>query len=182
LPALLAFVAAAACSDPNAILPASLSNEVDTLTLWSLEKGPLTKPTAYSLNARNGVRTWEVGTSFEFLFSMDSTGRARFIPLGALGLTGTGSVKPGLLKTTVAFDSIGKAPLNGYLTIDTITIAEHQSYYVRTAVNTCATLGVPLYGKLEIIDIDTAAATVTFRAVGDQNCGYRGLKPGIPKS
>jgi hypothetical protein len=182
LPALLAFALAAACSDPNAIPNASLKNELDTLTLWSLEKGPLNKPTAYSLNSRNGVRTWEAGTNFEFLFSMDSTGQARFIPLGALGLTSTGAVKPGLIKTTQQFDSITKAPQNGYLTVDTLVITEGDRYFVRTSVNTCSLLGVPLYGKLEILDIDTAAATVQFRVVGDQNCGYRGLKLDIPSS
>ncbi len=77
LPALLAVVIAAGCSNPNALLNASISNVLDTaLTLWSLEKGPLDKPTAYSLNASNAVRTWEVGTSFEFVLSIDSADRA----------------------------------------------------------------------------------------------------------
>jgi len=182
LPALFAFALAAACSDPNAIPNASLRNELDTLTLWSLENGPLNKPTAYSLNARSGVRTWEVGTNFEFLFSVGQTGQARFIPLGALGLASAGSVKPGLIRSSLAFDSMTKAPQNGYLTTDTILIAEGDRFYVRTAVSTCALLGVPLYGRIEILDIDTAASTVQFRVVGDQNCGYRGLKLGIPSS
>ncbi len=183
LPALLAFALAAACSDPNAIPNASLKNEVDTLTLWSLEKGPLNKPTAYSLSARNGVRTWEAGTNFEFLFSMDNALNARLIPLGALGLTSTGSVKPGLIRnTSLSFDSMVKAPQNGYLTVDTIPIAVGDKFFMRTAVNTCALLGVPLYGKLEILAIDNAASTVTFRVVGNQNCGYRSLRLGIPGS
>ncbi len=182
LPALLAFALAAACSDPNAIPSASLSNTLDTLTLWSLEKGPLNKPTAYSLSARNGVRTWEAGTNFEFLFSMDSAGNGRFIPLGALGLTSTGSVKPGLLKSSLIFDSMVKAPQNGYLTVDTIPIAVGDHFYLRTAVNTCALLGVPLYGRLEILAIDPTASTVQFRVVGNQNCGYRSLRLGIPGS
>jgi hypothetical protein len=182
VPALLAFALAAACSNPNAIPSASLSNTLDTLTLWSLEKGPLNKPTAYSLNARNGVRTWEVGTNFEFLFSVDAAGHPRFIPLGALGLSSTGSVKPGLLKTSLSFDSMVIAPQNGYLTTDTLPIAIGDRFFVRTAVNTCALLGVPLYGKVEVLAIDTSAITVQIRVVGDQNCGYRGLRLGIPGS
>lgn len=182
LPALLAFALVAACSDPNAIPNASLKNELDTLTLWSLEKGPLSKPTAYSLSVRNGVRTWEAGTNFEFLFSVDTALNARFIPLGALGLTSSGSVKPGLIRSSLIFDSMVKAPQNGYLTVDTVPIAEGDKFFVRTAVNTCALLGVPLYGKIEILDIDSAALTVKFRVVGDQNCGYRSLRLGIPGS
>jgi hypothetical protein len=182
LPALIVFALAAACSDPNAIPNASLKNELDTLTLWSLEKGPLNKPTAYSLNVRNGVRTWEAGTNFEFLFSVDTAGRPRFIPLGALGLTGTGSVKPGFIRSSLVFDSMVKAPQNGYLTTDTIPIAVGDRFFIRTAVSTCSLLGVPLYGRLEILAIDDTASTVQFRVVGDQNCGYRGLRLGIPSS
>lgn len=181
LTALLAF-AAMACSDPNAIPAASLANALDTLTLWSIERGPITKPTAYSLNVRNGVRTWEVGSNFEFLFSMDSTSRTRFIPLGALGLTSTGAVKPGLLRSSAVFDSMVKAPQNGYQTVDSLTVTEGDRFYVRTTVNTCALLGVPLYGRIEVLDIDTSASTVTFRVVGNQNCGFRGLRLGVPRS
>jgi hypothetical protein len=182
LPALLAFALAAACSNPNSIPNASLKNELDTLTLWSLEKGPLNKPTAYSLSARNGVRTWEAGTNFEFLFSVNPAGQARLIPLGALGLSSSGSVMPGLLRTSLAFDSMVKAPQNDYLTLDTIAIAPGDRFFMRTSVNSCALLGVPLYGRIEILDIDTAAVTVKFRVVADQNCGYRGLLLGIPSS
>jgi hypothetical protein len=182
-PALAAFVLAAACSNSTGLVPSSLTNDLDTLMLWSLERGPLYKPNAYSLDVLSGVRTWEAGTAFEFVFSMDPTGKARFIPLAALGLGTSGSVKPGLLKSTTPFDSMNKAPANGYLTTDSITIAEGDRYYLRTAILArCSLLGVPLYGKLEILDIDSVTGTVMLRAVGDQNCGYRGLAPGLPKS
>ena len=40
---------------------------------------------------------------------------------------------------------------------------------------------MPQYGKLEVLQIDTVAHTITFQHLVDQNCGYRGLEPGIPK-
>jgi hypothetical protein len=113
---------------------------------------------------------------------VDPAKHARFLPLGALGLTSSGSVKPGLIRTSVAFDSMFKAPQNGYQTVDTIPIAVGDRFFMRTAVNTCSLLGVPLYGRLEVLDIDSAAATVKFRVVANQNCGYRGLRLGIPGS
>lgn len=179
---LLLVIAAAACSNPNAVNTATLLNELDTDTLYSLATGPLTRPSAYSLNVRNGVRIYEVGTAFEFAFSMDSTGRAVLLPLDVLGLAGTAAVKPGLLPSTLTFDGMTKAPLNGYITSDTLPIVEGDRFFLRTAVNTCAVLGVPLYGKLEVIKIDTATASVTLSIVADQNCGYRGLGLGIPKN
>jgi hypothetical protein len=184
VPALLAFILAAACSNPNGLQTASLTNLQDTLTLWSLERGPLNKPNAYSLDLQSGVRTWEAGANFEFVFSMDSTGQARFIPTAALGLSSSGSVKPGLLKSTAPLDSMKKAPANGYLTTDTIPIVEGDRFFLRTEVlATCSILGVPLYGKLEILDIDSVAGTVQLIAVADQNCGYRGLVANsVPRS
>ena len=174
--------ASAACSDPNSIAPASLTNDTSVVTLYSLRSGPLTKPNAYSLNAGTAVQIWQVGTNFEFAFWMDASGNSEFLPLDVLGLAAASSVKPGLLKSTVSFDAMTKAPQNGYVTSDTVPIVEGDRFYVRTGVNTCASLGVPLYGKLEVLDIDTTAATVTILVLANQNCGYRGLGLGIPKS
>ncbi len=175
------FALVAACSDPNAIPKASLTNEVDTLTLWALDGGPLTKPSAYSLNARSGVRTWDVGTNFEFAFTFDAAGRAVLLPLDVLGLASSTSLKPGLKPTTLTFDGMKRGARNGYITADTIVIAEGERYFLRTGVNTCSSYGVPLYGKLEILDLDTLAGTLELRVLGNQNCAYRDLGLGIPK-
>ncbi len=180
-PALVAFAAVIACSDPNARLPASFENVIDTLTLFSLTTGPLSEPSAYSINAHSGVRTWEAGTAFEFAFAMDSNDRALFLTLDVLGLAATNSVKPGLKSATVTFDAMTRAPSNGYVTSDTIVVAEGDRFFVRTGVNSCAALGVPLYAKLEVLDVDTAAQTVQIRVLANQNCGYKGLKLGFPK-
>jgi len=171
-----------ACSDPNAIPKASAANVVDTLTLWSLSKGPLTKPSAYSLNARNGVRTWEVGGGFEFAFDEDAAGRAVFLPTDVLGLVSGGTLKPGLKRSTAGFDLMTKAPSNGYIVSDTVPAIVGDLFFVRSAISTCSLLGVPLYGKLEVLAVDSVAPnTVTIRVLANQNCGYRGLNLGIPK-
>jgi hypothetical protein len=178
---LLAFAVVAACSDPNAIPSAYIENDTTTVVLASLERGTVTQPTAYSMTLGSAVRTWEVGTDFDFLFSMDPQDKTAFLPLASLGLATSAAVKPGLLRTTTAWDAMTKAPLNGYVTLDSVPIAEQDRFYLRTAVSTCVGLGVPLYGKLQILDIDTAAGTVKFLVLSDQNCGYRGLALGIPK-
>ena len=172
----------AACNDPNAIPNATIANLVDTVTLWSLDGGPLDQPTAYSLNARRGVRTWESGSRYEFIYSVDAAGRSFFLPLQLIVPGNPDAVHPGLKPSTGPFDQMTKAPQNNYITVDSVPVSEGQFYYLRTGVNTCTNLGVPLYGKLELLDIDTAAQTITFRTVVDQNCGYRGLRLGLPGS
>ena len=42
----------------------------------------------------------------------------------------------------------------------------------------CPTLGVPLYGKLEILSFQDS--TVTFQVLANQNCGFKDLLPGLP--
>lgn len=175
---LASFVLLAACSEETGIPDPSIDNAMDTVTLWSLSDGPLTQPTAYSLNLRSGVRTWEAGSGFEFAYEVDAAGRSNFLPLEVLGLAQPGSLLPGLKRSDVGFDQMRRAPLNGYLTRDTIPIAEGDLFFVRTTVSTCSVFGVPLYGKLEVLDIDTAAGTVTFQAITNQNCTYRGLTLG----
>ncbi len=183
--ALAAFVAVAgACSDPNALADPTTSNVVDTVTLWSLTQGPLTAPTAYSISARNGVRTWEVGSQFEFAFEETAGGAPAFLPTDVLGLLGDGAVKPGLKRPAAGttFAQLTKAPSNGYIVSDTVPIAVGDLFYIRTTVSTCSILSVPLYGKLEVLAIDPVAHTVTIQVLANQNCGYRSLNPGLPKS
>ena len=184
LPAVLgsaALVILAACGADNGIGRASLDNVIDTVTLTSLSTGPLQAPTAYSLNARNGVRTWDVGTNFEFAFSTDAAGAGYFLPLDVLGLASSNSVKPGLKPSAVDFDQLKKADRNGYTTSDSIPIAVGQTYFIRSGINTCSALSVPLYGKLKVLFIDQVADTVRLEVLANQNCGYRALTLGIPK-
>jgi hypothetical protein len=178
----VAFAALVACSDPNQLAKARLDNTLDTLTLYSLRTGPLALPSAYSLNAAAAVRTWDVGTNFDFAYSTDAAGKSVFLTLDALGLASTSSLKPGLLRSTLSFDGMSKAPLNGYITSDTIVVAEQDRFFLRTGISICSALGVPLYGKLEVLDIDSVAHAVQIRVLANQNCGYRGLGLGIPKS
>ena len=44
-----------------------------------------------------------------------------------------------------------------------------------------SSLGVPQYAKLEILSVNDVARTITFQALANNNCGYRSLKPGIPR-
>ena len=66
------------------------------------------------------------------------------------------------------------------MTDQAIPIAIGERYIVRSRV-TC-TIGVPKYAKLEIVSFDEVARTVSFRILIDDNCGFRGLEPGLPPS
>ena len=66
------------------------------------------------------------------------------------------------------------------VTRDPLAVAVGERYVARSRV-VCTSLGVPLYGKLEVLAIDAAARTLTFEVLVDENCGYIGLAPGVPE-
>jgi hypothetical protein len=110
---------------------------------------------------------------------VESDGSHVFLPRAALGIDSSATVNPGSLARTETFEAIKVAPSNGYVTNRAIPIAVGQRFVVRSRV-TC-TIGVPKYAKLEVVDIDEVAKTVAFRVLTDDNCGFKGLEPGLPK-
>ena len=126
------------------------------------------------------VRTYET-LNFEFAYTYDPVGaRHLFLPLAVLGLSPGTSVKPGLIKTDKDFVDVTKAAQNGYITNDTVVVDSGDVYMVRTTT-VCSSLGVPQYAKVQIIAVDLVAHTLTIQALANNNCGYRGLKVGLPK-
>jgi hypothetical protein len=169
----------AACGGGNGIPTAEIPNVIDTFTVASLDGGALQAPSAYSIISNNVVRTYET-INFEFAYNQDAQGTNWFIPLAALGLSPGTSLKPGLLKSAKTFDELTKAEQNGYITTDSVQVAVGDVWMVRST-DICTDLGVPQYAKLEVDSVDAVAHTLTFQVLADNNCGYRGLKVGIPK-
>jgi len=176
--ALAIFIGIAACGDSSGIGDATIPNVVDTFVVSSLEGGPLQAPAAYSIAANGLVRTYET-TAFDFAYTTDQ-GKNYFLPLAVLGLSPGVALKPGLLPSDLAFDEVTKAAQNGYITEDTVQVDSGDVFMVRSS-DICTSLGVPQYAKLEILSIDPAAHTLTFQALANNNCGFRGLNEGIPK-
>lgn len=153
-------------------------NVVDTVILGALVGTPISVPSAYSISAGAAVRTDQT-SQFDFAYNVDPAGRRVFLPAAVLGLTST-TAPPGFLPTSDAFDQIDRAPLNGYLTFDTIPIAVGDRFIVRGRV-ACSVLGVPLYAKLQVLSFDDADRQVTFQVLANRNCGFRSLRPGTPE-
>jgi hypothetical protein len=79
---------------------------------------------------------------------------------------------------TETFEGIREAPSDGYITDRVVPIAVGDRFVVRGRI-TC-TIGVPKYAKLEVMEFEETARTVTFRILTDENCGFKGLEPGLP--
>jgi|SRR5437660_4264014 len=176
---LFALALVAACGNSLGI-QASAANKVDTVFMYALSKTPVATPSAYNMALGAVVRT-DGFTSFDFAFDIDSTGKALLKPTGPLKL---GRLS-GLQVSALAFDSIRIAPSGRYnldsaLVLDSNTVAIAQSRPL-----TCPN-GLPgaYYAKLHVLLIDAAdsARSLKMEILDDQNCGFRGLEVGVPRS
>lgn len=177
---LAAALAAAGCDDPNELPDATLPNVVDTALVNAVRGTPPSAPAGFDVVDSRPVRLDQT-LSFDFIFDLTDDLEPVFVPSDVLNLLPEGSVPPGFIPQTVAFGSITMAVQNGYSEGDTIRFAEGDVFMVRSRL-TCSTYGgLPLYGKLHILDVDSVARQVTFEHLVDLNCGYRGLEPGLPE-
>ncbi|MGE0439907.1 MAG: hypothetical protein AB7L66_13620 [Gemmatimonadales bacterium] len=177
----------AACDDPFAILPAAISNTVDTVEMYAVNGTALDKPSGYLMVSRLPIRLGidQTAYNFDFLYRIDSTGTPQFVPYAAIAPSSTASSstqgRPGFLETQTAFDAIDEGEQTGYITDQPANLAVGKRFYVRSGLPNGCYLGIPYYGKIEIISFDEAARSVKMQILVDVNCGYRGLLPGLPE-
>jgi len=179
---------APACSTPTGLPAATDSNTVDTVSLFALSDAltdtALQNPSAYLVQGELRVRT-DLSTVFDFAFDVDAAGRPVLLPTGAMHL---GTVS-GLQHSKTPFDSIKIAPTGGYEFDSALVVRPDSVVLVRARPLTCVTgITVSLYAKLQVLAVDTSAAAragggrrIDLKILSDQNCGYRGLEPGLPK-
>ena len=180
LSVLVPLALAAACSDSNSLGDATEVNAVDTVTLGALEGTSISTPSGYRITT-GPVRTDQT-VDFEFAYNIrqlsDGSYQRVFLPRAALGLSSTDQANPGLQRREQSFDEITSAPSNGYVVDSAVPVQEGERYLVRSRV--VCTIGVPYYGKLQILSFQDS--TVTFEVLANQNCGFKDLLPGLPEN
>ncbi len=179
----------AGCNDPFAILPASRPNTVDTLELFAVNGTGLNRPSGYSLVSKTVLR---LGIDpppvlnappFDFMYRIDATAGPQFAPFGAVSVPTKNQVesgRPGLQTTDTPFDEIKEGQQIGYTVDKAFNLTVGAKFYARSMLPNNCFLGIPYYAKLEVIELIDSTRSVKFRILTDNNCGYRGLEPGIP--
>ena len=190
LGSLLLGVALAGCGDPFAVLPATKTNTIDTLDLFAVNGTGLRKPSGYVLAGKVLI---QIGISpppvvnappFDFLFRVDPQAGPQFVPFFAVAPAPVGqssSGHPGLLVTATPFDAITEGQQSGYTVDKPINLRPGLVLLVQSSLPNDCFLGIPYYAKIEVISFDETVRSVKFRILTDNNCGYRGLEPGLPK-
>ena len=166
-----------ACGDTSNLPAPVFANVVDTVSLYALRGTAITLPSAYTLEGAQPVRT-DQSTQFDFAFDFDSLKAPALFPTGAMNL----GALSGLQRSTQPFDAIKLAPTDGYVfdkpvALDTGTVVLVRSRPIQCLFGSF----VSLYAKLRVLGVDSTARRLNFEIMVDQNCGYRGLEPGLPK-
>jgi len=168
------------CSGDLTLNPAVYENFTDTLQIWAASGTPVYLPSAYLIASKRAVRLDQL-TYFDFIYDITPEGEHVLLPLGAVANTGRTTGNPGLLPTTIPFDSILVAEQTGYLTTDTLRIRVGDTFYARSQVSSSCFLGIPYYAKLQVLGVNDEDRSLWIQVLSNINCGYRGLEPGLPK-
>ena len=169
-------VLAVGCSNTTGLPAPIFTNVVDTVSLWALRGTDIALPSAFSVTTNTTVRT-DLTTGFDFAFDFDSIGEPALFPLGSLNL---GQLS-GLMQTTTAFDAITLAPTSTYVLDKPLALDTGMVVLVRSRPTVCSFgATVSLYAKLRVLGVDSTAKRLDMEILADQNCGYRGLQPGLP--
>ncbi len=179
LAALVAALAVTACETTSGLPTASISNVVDTVSLYALDGTPLPSPSGYNVPSRTVVRTDRFAT-FDFAFNITAAGQSVLLPTGALGL-GRAS---GIQVQSVGFDAVRLAPppTSAYVDTTAVPVDSGTVAVVHSRSAACPFGAVVFYyAKIEVLAIDTVARRIDLQLLVDQNCGYRGLEPGVPR-
>ena len=176
---LLGLALAAACGDPLGLLRPSSDNVVDSLvSLYALTGTPPGTPSAYDVPFRQTVLI-ENGAGFDFAIDLDSAYRPVLKPTGALRLGRLSGVQA----SPLPFDSIRFAPAGGFQVDSAVTVDVGRTAIIHSRPTGC-NLGLAavyyFYAKLLVLKVDSATRRIDIRILVDQNCGYRGLEPGLP--
>ncbi len=168
-----------ACGDTTGLFPAQFPNVVDTVTLYALHDTPIASPSGFDIvNARRS--RIDLGEEFDIAFDIDSDSVARVIPSDLLGVING----VGLLPLDASFDSIARAPLEGFVSDSTLAIDLGATFVARSRLDSefCLLSALPRYAKFHVLGLDSAERSATFEILINLNCGYRSLEPGLPES
>ena len=171
----------AACGTDNFLADPTEQNDTVSVTLGALRSTPVDVASGYATRpSGSGPVRLDLSSDVEFVYDIDSVLGPAFYPAEAIGLLTHASTNPGLQRMAVPFDSLLKARSNGYTLDQPLAVDSGDVFLVRSRVR--CSIGVPIYSKLAVTGIDTAAHTVTFLIMTNSNCGYRDLDYGLPKN
>lgn len=181
--ATVALVTAVSCKGFTDV-PASLSTNTESSTVFAINGAPLGAPTAIHAYSAQFVPA-TADFLFDVAFDLDDQARIHILPQRqvANGLQPTHTVS--LATVTDTFEAVGAVPSGLTFRADTGMIIQRNQVVIAqisdaTACNFSLT-GTTLFAKIVVKQINRDDRTLQVKFTVDPNCGFRSFAPGIPK-
>lgn len=178
---------AVACGDTtnSFVGPATSENTERTAALWTLSGTPPALPAGFRFLTEQPVRPQMLPTgslNFDLAIDLTTDGRVQLLPARTVvPLPPAGGSLVGLQLSTATFETVQRAPEDGYTADSVVVVAPRQLVLARIDGVGCL-FGDPFYAKLVVDSVIAAERRVVLRTLVNRNCGYRALTTGLPKN
>jgi len=170
-----AIAGSAGCGSSTEPVLIPIPDETEEATLADVSGSTLTDPSAFDVITGQAVRTDQF-SGWDFLFEIQDDGSAVLWPREAVTEEDPDA---GLQLSSRTFEDLVEAPEEGYSTSESVSVAVGDVFAVRSRRDPAyGSIRCRRYAKLEILDLDAAGGTVTFRHLVNPNCEKRKLVPG----
>ena len=172
---LAAIVVASACGSSTEPVLIPVPDETREAELVDVSMGAIAEPSAFDVITAETVRTDQF-SGWDFLFQITEDDAAVLWPRAAVVEE---DLDAGLQQVFVDFDALREAPEDGYTNLESVPIAVGDVFAVRSRRDPAfGTVRCRRFAKIEILEIDMTAGTVSFEHLRNPNCEKRTLVPG----
>ena len=171
----VAAVGLAGCGETIDQILIPVPDETLDATLVDFSGGSVTEPSAFDVISGEGVRTDQL-EGWDFVLDMPPEGGTSLWPRSTLVDQDSDS---GLQHVATTFEGLTEAPESGYVTSESLTIQVGDVLAMRSRRDPIfGNVRCRRFGKMEVLEIDAAAGTMSFRFLVNPNCEKRTLEPG----
>ena len=171
---ILLAVGALGCGNPFEAFLRPVPEIPTEATLFDFRTGDVRDQVAFDAILRVTARVDQTN-QWDFLLFITETGVAQLRPFGAVA---TFETDAGLQRVDTSFEGLRSAPVDGYLQGDPVEVEVGDVLAVQTRRDPSIRSRCRRYAKIEILEIDPLAATLTFQHLANPNCEDRVLVPG----
>lgn len=164
-----------ACGGSEDLLLIPVPDESLESTLADFSGGGLSDPSAFDVISGDAVRT-DLFPGWDFLFEVRPDGNPVLWPRSAIAEEDSDA---GLQLVGQTFDGLTSAPEDGYVLLEPVAIDSGDVLAVRSRRDPAfGSVRCRRFGKLEVMALEEAEGTMTFRFLVNPNCEKRTLVPG----
>ena len=143
--------------------------------LVDVSTGEISDPSAFDIFSGDAVRTDQF-SGWDFLFQVAEDGTKLLWPRSAVIEENEDS---GLFRVSVTFEQLTQAPEAGYVRLDSVPVAVGDVFAARSRRNPAfGSIRCRQFAKIEVLEIDPDAGTVSLLHLVNPNCEKRTLVPG----